>query len=299
MIINVNKLEYNQNFGSKKLPYMGEMSASACYSRAVRRTNKLSEEAEKEVVALAQKGDKKAKDKLFESRMSLVATFAKSFVGFGVPFLDLVAEGHIGLIEALERYDSSRGRFATFAGWKIRGRILAALDEQARTIKQTRYAGMLRREYERVVHKLTACLENDLTEEQIAKEMEINVDKVRHLKNMGAYTFESLDAPLHAGDKRKVIDSVADESVESPIEEIDNSRLREFVAKCISTLPTKQQQQVVTLLFGFDGVDGRTLEDVGEIMGSSRQNIFQILGKAMGNIQRPSKLKKLREYAEA
>lgn len=276
-----------QNFGHTRPPCIGDLNADACYKRAVALTKKLSPEDEKEAARLAKLGDRKAVAKLVESQLPLVVKIARMFSKFGVPTQDLIGEGNIGVMESIPNFDLARGtRFSTHAVWRIKKRIYNAVVEQSKTIKGNRRLSTLLKNLNQAAKEVSQM--GEVTEEKLAEKMKISVDKLRDIQQLNLGVPVSLHTPTGEDGKGKLIDKLADETLASPLKNAENNELRHRVAKYLEKLNPKQRQ-AVELRFGFDGLGERTMDEIGEIMGATRQNTKSLLDTAFKNF--PNSLK--------
>lgn len=298
MNIDLNTFNNSQNFGNKKLPYIGKINAAACYSRAVSRITRYDAETETALAIRAKAGNKEDENKLFESSLPLVIGVARKFFGSGLPFSDLIGEGNVGLVEAFDRYDSSHGTaFSTYAFHKIRGKILTALADQSRTIRETRYAGQVKRQLGRATDKLAKTSSGELTDAMIAAEMEITPERVAKIREMSRFSTVSLNTPIGENQSSTILDFISDESIKSPLQDAEQNSLVATIQKFVHKLSPKEQI-ILKKHYGLDGEDEHTLEEAGAAIGVTRQRAKQIENKALEKLRHPKRLEVLRDYAE-
>ena len=265
------------------------------YLKEIGRIPLLSAEEEAEVSLAVENGDDSARNKLAESNLRLVVSIAKRYVGRGLLFLDLIQEGNIGLMKAVEKFDYGKGyKFSTYATWWIRQAITRALADQARTIRVPVHMVETINKMVRIQRQMTLELNREPSEEEIAKKMGISVDKVREVMKISQDPV-SLETPIGEEDDSHLGDFVPDERTMSPEEYATNEILKEEINEVLSTLQPREQQ-VLELRFGL--IDGTcyTLEEVGKRFNVTRERIRQIEAKALRKLRHPSRSKKLKEY---
>ena len=265
------------------------------YLKEIGRISLLSPEEElikkKKVAA----GDEEAKNKLAESNLRLVVSIAKRYVGRGLLFLDLIQEGNIGLMKAVDKFDSDKGyKFSTYATWWIRQAITRALADQARTIRVPVHMVETINKMSRIQRQLTLELNREPSEEELAKKMGISVEKVREVIKISQEPV-SLETPIGEEDDSHLGDFIKDESSMSPEEYATNEILKEEIKSVLMTLQVREQE-VLELRFGL--VDGtcHTLEEVGKKFNVTRERIRQIEAKALRKLRHPSRAKKLKDF---
>ncbi len=267
------------------------------YLKEIGRISLLSSTEEMEISQRVAKGDEEAKRILAESNLRLVVSIAKRYVGRGLLFLDLIQEGNIGLMKAVEKFDYDKGyKFSTYATWWIRQAITRALADQARTIRVPVHMVETINKMSRVQRQLTLELNREPSAEEIAAKMKVPVEKVREVMKISQEPV-SLETPIGEEEDSHLGDFLKDESSLSPEEYTENEILKEEIKEVLMSLQAREQE-VLELRFGL--IDGtcHTLEEVGKKFNVTRERIRQIEAKALRKLRHPSRAKKLRDFLE-
>ena len=267
------------------------------YLKEIGRISLLSSTEEMEISQRVAKGDEEAKRILAESNLRLVVSIAKRYVGRGLLFLDLIQEGNIGLMKAVEKFDYDKGyKFSTYATWWIRQAITRAIADQARTIRVPVHMVETINKMSRVQRQLTLELNREPSAEEIAAKMKVPVEKVREVMKISQEPV-SLETPIGEEEDSHLGDFLKDESSLSPEEYTENEILKEEIKEVLMSLQAREQE-VLELRFGL--IDGtcHTLEEVGKKFNVTRERIRQIEAKALRKLRHPSRAKKLRDFLE-
>lgn len=265
------------------------------YLKEIGRISLLSSEEELELSVRIVNGDESAKNILAESNLRLVVSIAKRYVGRGLLFLDLIQEGNIGLMKAVEKFDYGKGfKFSTYATWWIRQAITRALADQARTIRVPVHMVETINKMARVQRQMTLELNREPSEEELADKMGISVDKVREVMKISQDPV-SLDTPIGEEDDSHLGDFIKDERSMSPEEYATNEILKEEIKNVLMTLQ-EREQEVLELRFGLVDGTSHTLEEVGKKFNVTRERIRQIEAKALRKLRHPSRAKKLKDF---
>ena len=267
------------------------------YLKEIGRVPLLSAEEEVELAKRIEQGDEEAKRRLAEANLRLVVSIAKRYVGRGMLFLDLIQEGNLGLIKAVEKFDYRKGyKFSTYATWWIRQAITRAIADQARTIRIPVHMVETINRLIRVHRQLLQELGRDPTPEEIATEMDISVERVREIQKI-AQEPVSLETPIGEEEDSHLGDFIEDEDAPAPAEAASFMLLKEQLEEVLETL-TPREEKVLRLRFGLDDGRQRTLEEVGHVFGVTRERIRQIEAKALRKLRHPSRSKKLKDYLD-
>ncbi|MGI5891241.1 MAG: RNA polymerase sigma factor RpoD [Bacillota bacterium] len=267
------------------------------YLKEIGRVPLLSAEEEVILAKRMEEGDEESRRRLAEANLRLVVSIAKRYVGRGMLFLDLIQEGNLGLIKAVEKFDYHKGyKFSTYATWWIRQAITRAIADQARTIRIPVHMVETINKLIRIQRNLIQELGRDPSPEEIAKEMEIPVEKVRDILKISQEPV-SLETPIGEEEDSHLGDFIEDEEALAPAEAASFFLLREQLEDVLSTL-TPREKKVLQLRFGLDDGRSRTLEEVGQVFGVTRERIRQIEAKALRKLRHPSRSKKLKDYLD-
>ena len=265
------------------------------YLREIGKIPILSYDKELELAKRILEGDEEAKQELAEANLRLVVSIAKKYVGRGMLFLDLIQEGNMGLIKAVEKFDYTKGfKFSTYATWWIRQAITRAIADQARTIRIPVHMVETINRLIRTSRHLLQQLGREPTPEEIAKEMDMSVEKVMEIQKI-AQDPVSLETPIGEEDDSHLGDFIQDEDSPAPQDAASYTLLREQLEEVMKTL-TSREAKVLRLRFGLDDGKARTLEEVGKEFDVTRERIRQIEAKALRKLRHPSRSKKLRDY---
>ncbi|MCI7147168.1 MAG: RNA polymerase sigma factor RpoD [Candidatus Fimisoma sp.] len=267
------------------------------YLKEIGKVPLLTAEEEIELAKRMEKGDEEAKKRLCEANLRLVVSIAKRYVGRGMLFLDLIQEGNLGLIKAVDKFDYTKGyKFSTYATWWIRQAITRSIADQARTIRIPVHMVETINKLIRVSRQLLQTYGREPTPDEIAKEMGISVEKVREIQKI-AQEPVSLETPIGEEEDSHLGDFIPDEDVPAPAEAAAFSMLKEQLVEVLDTL-TEREQKVLKLRFGLEDGRARTLEEVGKEFDVTRERIRQIEAKSLRKLRHPSRSKKLKDYLE-
>ena len=267
------------------------------YLKEIGKVPLLSAEEEIELAKRMEQGDEAAKKRLAEANLRLVVSIAKRYVGRGMLFLDLIQEGNLGLIKAVEKFDYRKGyKFSTYATWWIRQAITRAIADQARTIRIPVHMVETINKLIRVSRQLLQDLGREPTPEEIAKEMDMNVERVREILKISQEPV-SLETPIGEEEDSHLGDFIQDDNVPVPADAAAFTLLKEQLVEVLSTL-TDREQKVLRLRFGLDDGRARTLEEVGKEFNVTRERIRQIEAKALRKLRHPSRSRKLKDYLD-
>ena len=265
------------------------------YLKEIGQIKLLSMEEELELADQILKGDIGAKSRLAEANLRLVVSIAKRYVGRGMLFLDLIQEGNIGLMKAVDKFDVEKGfKFSTYATWWIRQSITRAIADQARTIRVPVHMVETINKLARIQRQMTLELDREPTEDELAKKMGIPVEKIRDIYKISQEPV-SLETPIGEEEDSHLGDFVPDERNLSPEEYATNEMLKDEISDVLETL-TEREEKVIKLRFGLEDGRSRTLEEVGQMFGVTRERIRQIEAKALRKLRHPSRAKKLQDY---
>lgn len=267
------------------------------YLKEIGKVPLLSAEEEIELAKRMETGDEEAKKRLAEANLRLVVSIAKRYVGRGMLFLDLIQEGNLGLIKAVEKFDYRKGyKFSTYATWWIRQAITRAIADQARTIRIPVHMVETINKLIRVSRQLLQELGREPTPEEIAEEMKLPVERVREILKISQEPV-SLETPIGEEEDSHLGDFIQDDNVPVPADAAAFTLLKEQLVEVLSTL-TDREQKVLRLRFGLDDGRARTLEEVGKEFNVTRERIRQIEAKALRKLRHPSRSRKLKDYLD-
>ena len=267
------------------------------YLKEIGKVPLLSAEEEIKLAQRMEEGDEDAKKRLAEANLRLVVSIAKRYVGRGMLFLDLIQEGNLGLIKAVEKFDYRKGyKFSTYATWWIRQAITRAIADQARTIRIPVHMVETINKLIRVSRQLLQELGREPTPEEIAEEMHMSVERVREILKISQEPV-SLETPIGEEEDSHLGDFIQDDNVPVPADAAAFTMLKEQLEDVLSTL-TDREQKVLRLRFGLDDGRARTLEEVGKEFNVTRERIRQIEAKALRKLRHPSRSRKLKDYLD-
>ena len=265
------------------------------YLKEIGQIKLLTNEEESEWADRIIQGDEEAKARLAEANLRLVVSIAKRYVGRGMLFLDLIQEGNIGLMKAVEKFDVEKGfKFSTYATWWIRQAITRAIADQARTIRVPVHMVETINKLARVERQLTLELNREPSEEELAKKMGTTIEKIRDIYKISQEPV-SLETPIGEEEDSHLGDFIPDETNMSPEDYAINELLKDEISEILLTL-TEREEKVIRLRFGLEDGRPRTLEEVGQLFGVTRERIRQIEAKALRKLRHPSRSRKLKDY---
>jgi len=267
------------------------------YLKEIGRTPLLSTEEEIELAQRIEQGDDEARRRLTEANLRLVVSIARRYAGRGMLFLDLIQEGNLGLMKAVEKFDFTKGfKFSTYATWWIRQAITRAIADQARTIRIPVHMVETINKLIRVSRQLLQDLGREPSPEEIAEKMELTVDKVLEIQKVSQEPV-SMETPIGEESDSHLGDFIEDPDAAAPEDAAAYEMLREQMKDILDTL-TDREENVLRLRFGLDDGRSRTLEEVGKVFGVTRERIRQIEAKALRKLRHPSRSKRLRDFLE-
>ena len=267
------------------------------YLKEIGKVSLLTADEEIELAKRMEQGDEEAKKRLAEANLRLVVSIAKRYVGRGMLFLDLIQEGNLGLIKAVEKFDYRKGyKFSTYATWWIRQAITRAIADQARTIRIPVHMVETINKLIRVSRQLLQEFGREPTPEEIAEEMDMNVERVREILKISQEPV-SLETPIGEEEDSHLGDFIQDDNVPVPADAAAFTLLKEQLIEVLGTL-TEREQKVLRLRFGLDDGRARTLEEVGKEFNVTRERIRQIEAKALRKLRHPSRSRKLKDYLD-
>ena len=267
------------------------------YLKEIGKVSLLTADEEIELAKRMEQGDEEAKKRLAEANLRLVVSIAKRYVGRGMLFLDLIQEGNLGLIKAVEKFDYRKGyKFSTYATWWIRQAITRAIADQARTIRIPVHMVVTINNLIRVSRQLLQELGREPTPEEIAEEMKMPVERVREILKISQEPV-SLETPIGEEEDSHLGDFIQDDNVPVPADAAAFTLLKEQLIEVLGTL-TEREQKVLRLRFGLDDGRARTLEEVGKEFNVTRERIRQIEAKALRKLRHPSRSRKLKDYLD-
>ncbi|MFO7725313.1 MAG: sigma-70 family RNA polymerase sigma factor [Oceanipulchritudo sp.] len=289
---NLQEIQVGRNTGTSRteaedvrnLP-ASEKSTIKIYLQEIGKTPLLKPSEEVELAALIQQGDTRAREKMIKANLRLVVKIAHDYSNFGLPLLDLISEGNIGLVKAVERFDPAKGgKLSTYAAWWIKQSIKRALANQSKTIRLPVHLVDKIARMRRVAMELEEALERPPTDEEIAYEMEMPVNKVAHLKSVSVRP-ASLDAPVGDEDGTEFGDLIGDENSINPLENLHNKNVINDLNSLIDELDPRESE-IIRLRFGLNGEKPKTLEEVGEMFEITRERVRQLQNMALTRMRK-------------
>jgi len=257
------------------------------YVREIGQTPLLTPREEITLAKRIKRGDKAAREHMIKANLRLVVKIARDYENLGVPLLDLINEGNIGLMKAVERFDPSKGaKFSTYGSWWIKQSVLRALSNQSKEIRLPVHVVQQIAHLRTATARLQALFGREPSDEELAQELKTTTEYVRHWRNSASISATSLDAPLNSDDEsNRVSDVVADETADTPYEQLEGKANSEMVREIVATLDPREQT-ILRARFGLDGDDEKTLEEVGVKFGVTRERIRQIQDAALRKLRK-------------
>ena len=293
----VNELERDKDLYDQLLKEVGTDDPVKIYLKDIGKVPLLQPEEEIELAKKMMEGDENAKRLLSEANLRLVVSIAKRYMGRGMQFLDLIQEGNLGLMKAVEKFDYQKGfKFSTYATWWIRQAITRAIADQARTIRIPVHMVETINKLVRVSRRLLQELGREPNPEEIAKEMDITEEKVREIQKI-AQDPVSLETPIGEEEDSHLSDFIEDEHSAAPTDAVAFTMLKEQLIGVLDTLPPREEK-VLRLRYGLDDGRARTLEEVGKEFNVTRERIRQIEAKALRKLRHPSRSKRLKDFLD-
>ncbi|MGE5172576.1 MAG: RNA polymerase sigma factor RpoD/SigA [Betaproteobacteria bacterium] len=254
------------------------------YLQEIRKTPLLTFEEEQSLAKRVQEGDREARSKMIQSNLRLVVAIGKRYINRGLPFSDIIEEGNLGLIRAVEKFDYERGfRFSTYASWWIRQSVERAIANQVRIIRLPVHVAELANSYSRTVRKLTQLLGREPSNEEVAKKMRININRVRALSQVTRETY-SLDMLINGEGEDTLKDVLSDENTPLPSSESDERLRRQYLSAWIAELPPTERN-VIEMRYGLNRTTPRTLDSIGRQFGITRERVRQIENQAIRKLR--------------
>lgn len=287
--------EDDDEFDSKKNAQVAVDDPVRMYLKEIGKVELLTADEEKALAQRRDEGDKEARDHLAEANLRLVVSIAKRYTGRGLSFLDLIQEGNLGLLKAVEKFEWEKGfKFSTYATWWIRQSITRAIADQARTIRIPVHMVETINKTIRVQRQLVQELGREPEIEELAAETDMSPEKVRNIMRISQHPV-SLEKPIGEEEDSHLGDFIPDDDIPSPEQQASFTLLKEQLNEVLGTL-VKREEKVLRLRFGLDDGRPRTLEEVGKEFGVTRERIRQIEAKALRKLRHPSRSKKLKDY---